>query len=197
VPRSSRSCREHSSEELAQELGARYAPGLREGIRGRVVLPCVWVDTAERLAMMLGRPAAELAVLVARQVEYYSLSPQEAAHEHFERDTDLYGQLGHHTTLESLRAFLPEAYPEKLADYWRAVYGTFMRYTTYWHRYWAEVEAKNRLLRGKALKRWRRIYDQYRAKLHQLGLKYAGTTIPAQEYQRLLEAYWKAMTPGG
>ena len=46
---------------------------------------CPWADAAERLVFLLGRPAAEIAVLVSRQIDLYTHSPQEAAQEAHDR----------------------------------------------------------------------------------------------------------------
>jgi len=71
-----------------KELGIETDWVTRARIRGFILPSCPWLDAAQRMVNIVGRPAAELTKLFSDQLELYSLSPQEEAHKEFERKVE-------------------------------------------------------------------------------------------------------------
>lgn len=71
-----------------KELGIETDWVTRARIRGFILPSCPWLDAAQRMVNIVGRPAAELTKLFSQQLDLYSLSPQEEAHKEFERKVD-------------------------------------------------------------------------------------------------------------
>lgn len=66
---------------MSEEKEIKEAKSLQERHAGIILADgCPWAEAAERLAMMLGRPAATIAVLLSRQLDLYTHSPQDEAH---------------------------------------------------------------------------------------------------------------------
>jgi len=83
VQKNLKSYLELNSEEYWEQQGIEFDRKEREAVRGVILPSCPWLDAAERMVQMIGRPAAVLTKLFADQLDLYSLSPQEAAHEAF------------------------------------------------------------------------------------------------------------------
>ena len=71
-----------------EELGIETDWYARAVLRGWILPSCPWLNAAERMVNIVGRPAAELTKLFANQLDLYSLSPQEAAHKKFEEEVE-------------------------------------------------------------------------------------------------------------
>jgi len=76
------------TEEEWEKLGIKADFSVRARIRGWILPSCPWIDAAERITRVIGRPAAELTKLISNQLDLYSLSPQEEAHKAFEETVD-------------------------------------------------------------------------------------------------------------
>jgi len=71
-----------------KKLGIETDWVTRARIRGTILPACPWLDAAQRMVTVVGRPAAELTKLFAQQLDLYSLSPEEEAHKEFERKVE-------------------------------------------------------------------------------------------------------------
>ena len=78
---------------MAEEKEIQEAKSLQVRHAGVILADgCPWAEAAERLAMMLGRPAATIAVLLSRQLDLYTHSPQDEAHKAHDKELSQWSQ---------------------------------------------------------------------------------------------------------